>query len=365
MNTFFKYHLREYLFYTFSFFIIFSSIITLIQGIIKLQEILDLNPSFEIMFKFFVLVYFQLLSFIYTLSAFMGVLFAIHRFKFEKEVLAFYSLGFSLKDFLKPLIIFSLISLAITFLMHFFLLPWAKRNAKLIQISLIKAQIENPFVEKRPISLGKEYYLYVLKSKKEDQTQIFKNIFLLTRTQEGKRGFFISQNGSYSLKENLFTLVKGWGIFIDPQNNIEVLKFDNYKFRLERKNLEEGFYFKRGEKSFSELREDLRKIKPGTSQYFRYLEEYYQRFFFPLLAFFLVFQAFFLGIYIKTSHRFLLFFIGIAVFLIFNITYSFFSSLGENGKIFPLWSFLIFYFIVSFLLIFQFFAFKKLKEAYL
>ncbi len=365
MKIFWRYHLREYFFYTLTFFIIFGIIITLVQGILKLQDILVLNPSIKVIFQFFIFMYFQLISFIYTLSAFMGVLFAIHRLKYEKEILAFCSLGFSLRDFLKPLFIFSIISLLITFLAHFFLLPWSKRNVKLIRIALVKARIKKPFPEKRPISFGKNYFLYVLKSKKKNKIHFFKNIFLLKMKQEGKKGFFIAQEGSYAPKEKFFTLVNGWGIFVDSRNNIEVLRFSDYKFRLNIKNLEKGLYFKRGEKSFSELKKELKRLKPGTPKYFKYFEEYYERFFFPISVVFLILQAFFLGIYIKTSHRFLLFFIGIVVFLIFYIGYSFFASLGENGKLFPLWSYSIFYILIYFMLIFQLFILKKKRELYL
>ncbi len=365
MRIFLKYHLKEYFFYTFSFFIVFGAIITLVQGIIKLQGLLLLNPSIKVIFQFFILMYFELISFIYTLSAFMGVLFAIHRLKYEKEILGFCSLGFSLRDFLKPLIVFSTISFTITFLAHFFLLPWAKREIKLIKIDLIKSQIEKPFPEKRPISLGKEYSLYVLKSQKRKKKHIFKNIFLLRMKQAGKKGFFLAQEGSYIPKEDKLILVNGWGIFIDPRNNIEVLKFGDYQFRLNLRNLERKFHFSRGEKSFSELKKDLKRLKPGTSEYFRYFEEYYERFFFPLSVVFLILQAFFLGISIKTSHRFLLFFIGITIFLIFYIGYSFFASLGENGKLFPLWSYSTFYILMGFVVILQFLILKKKKEFYL
>jgi len=364
MKIFWKYHLREYFFYTFTFFVVFSVIITLIQGVNKLQGFLELNPSFKVIFQIFIFIFLQLLSFVYSLSAFMGVLFAIHRLKYEKEVLAFYSLGFSFKDFLKPLLIFSLISVIITFLFHFFLLPWAKKNIKLIKMALVKAQIEKPFLAKKPIPLGEKYCLYVIKSKKVDKAYYFKNIFLLEK-KEKKKGFFISKEGDFSPKENLFTLVKGWGFFVDSQNNIEVLKFDSYEFKIDLKKIGKGLYFKRGEKSFLELKKDIKKLKPGTSRYFRYLNEYYKRFFFPLSILFLIFQAFFLGIYVKTSHRFLIFFIGISIFLIFYIVYNFFSSLGENGKIFPLWSFLIFYLLISILLIFQYLSLKKKEELYL
>ena len=91
MKIFWKYHLREYFFYTFTFFVIFSVIITLIQGVNKLQGFLELNPSLKVIFQIFIFIFLQLLSFVYSLSAFMGVLFAIHRLKYEKEVLAFYS----------------------------------------------------------------------------------------------------------------------------------------------------------------------------------------------------------------------------------------------------------------------------------
>lgn len=367
MKIFEKYHLKEYFFYTLIFFVIFGAIITLIQGIIKLQEFLELTSSFKIIFQLFLFVFFQLLSFTYTFSAFMGTLFAIHRFKYDKEILAFFSLGYSLKDFLKPLLIFALISFLITFLIHFFLLPWSKKKVKLIQIDLIKAHLTTSFPEKRPISLGKNYSLYVRKSKKVDDTYYFKNIFLMRKESERKKGFFISQEGEYSPKENTLTLVKGWGFFIDSEGNVEVLKFGDYKFKLEdtTRNLEEKLYFKRGEKSFFELREELKRLNPGTSNYFKYLNEYYQRFFFPLSVLFLIFQAFILGMNIKVFHRFLLFFIGVVVFLIFYVLYNFFSSLGENGRLFPLWSYIIFYLLISVFLVMQYFGFKKKRDFYL
>ena len=363
MKIFLKYHLKEYFFYTLSFFLIFSVIITLIQGIIKLQEFLDFNPSFYIFFQIFIYSFFQFLSFIYVLSLFIGILFAIHRLKYEREIIAFYSLGYSFKDFLKTLFIFSIISLIITFLAHFYLLPWAKRELKIIKIELIKAKIEAPFLEKIPISLGSDYYLYVSHAQKRQNTHYFKNIFLIEKKPQ-KKGFFISKEGFLSPQQKNFFLSEGWGFFISS-DNIEVFKFGNYKFEINLKRLEEMPYFKRGEKTFSELKKDLKDLKPGTRDYFSYFKEYYQRFFFPLSAVFLIFQAFLLGFFIRTSHRFFLFFIGILVFLLFYIIYNFFSSLGENGNIYPFWSFLIFYFIMFILLLIEYFIFYKHKELYL
>ncbi len=363
MRIFLKYHLKEYFFYTFSFLLVFSGIITLVQGIIKLQEFLDFNPSLKIFFKIFIYSFFQLLSFIYVLSLFVGILFAIHRIKYEREMIAFYSLGYAFRDFLKPLFIFSIISLIITFLAHFYLLPWAKRELKIIKIELIKAQIEAPFSEKIPIPLGSDHLLYVSQAQKKENVHYFKNIFFIEKTPQ-KKGFFISKEGILSPKENLFSLSEGWGFFLS-QDNIEVFKFGNYKFEINFKRLEKIPYFKRGEKTFSELKEDLKKLKPGSHDYFSYLNEYYQRFFFPLSAVFLTFQAFLLGIFIKISHRFLLFFIGISIFLIFYVIYNFFSSLGENGNIYPLWSFITFYFIMFILLLIEYFTFCKHKELYL
>ncbi len=358
MKIFLKYQLKEYFFYTFSFFFGFSVIITLIKGIFTLQKFIELNPSLFHIFIIFILIFLQFISFIYPLSAFMGVIFAIYRLKDEKELLAFYSLGFSLKDFLKPLSIFMVISFIITFVANFWVLPWAKRTQKIIKIDLIKKQFKHPFPVKKPISLGNNYVLYVKKSQKKGDIHKFKKVFLFKKTGD-KKMLFLTKEGYLSVKDNIFELDQGWAFSLDKEENIEVLKFKNYKFLIPLKKLTSIPSFSRGERPFLELKKELEKIPSKTSRYYRYLTEYYSRILYPLSIIFLILQGFLLGLYLKSTHKFLIFFISMGVYIIFYLAYKFLVSLGENGKLYPLLSFLGFYILVSFLLFIEIAILKK------
>jgi len=360
MKTFLKYQLREYFFYSSSFFIIFNSIITLIVGILNLQKFIELNPSLYHIFCNFGLLFVELTTFTLPLSTFMGVLFALHRFKDEKELLAFYSLGFSSKELLKPLYLFIFFSFVITFVSHFYFLPRAKKKQKIIKIELIKKQLTHPFPVKKPIPLGKNYILYVSSSKKKKEVHRFKKVFFLEKGKE-KSYVFITKEGKFLPKEKIFELVEGWGFSLDKKKNIEVLKFKNYKFIVNLKNLTETPSFSREEHTFLELKSALNRIKKGTTKYYKYLTEYYGRIFYPFSIFFLLLQAFLLGLWIKTSHKFFLFFAGVFVYLLFYVCYDFWVSLGENGKIYPLYSFFLFYFLISIILLLEFLIFKKQK----
>ncbi len=360
MKIFLKYQLKEYFFYTFSFFFGFSAIITLIKGIFTLQKFIELNPSLFHIFAIFILIFLQFISFIYPLSAFMGVIFTIYRLKDEKELLAFYSLGFSLKDFLRPLGIFMGISFIITFVANFWILPWTKRTQKIIKIDLIKKQFKRPFPAKKPVPLGKIYVLYVKNSQKKGDIHKFKKVFLFKKTGE-KKMLFLTKEGYLSVKDNIFELDQGWAFSLNKAENIEVLKFKNYKFLVSLKELAKIPYFTRGEKPFLELKEELKKIPPKTSRYYRYLTEYYSRILYSFSIIFLILQAFLLGFCLRSSHKFLIFFIGIVVYLLFYLTYQFLVSLGENGRLYPLLSFLVFYTSVSLLLFVQIAILKKKK----
>ncbi len=360
MKVFLKYQLKEYFLYTFSFFFGFSIIITLIKGIFTLQKFIDLNPNLLNILEVFVLIFFQFIPFIYPLSAFMGVIFSIYRLKDEKELLAFYSLGFSLKDFLRSLSVFVFISFIITFLANFWLLPWSKRTEKIIKVGLIKKQINQPFPVKKPIPLGRNYILYVKFSQKKGDIHRFKRVFLLKKCRN-KRMIFITRAGYLSIGKDIFELNQGWGFSLDKDNNLEVLKFKDYRFLIPLKKFKSIPYFSRGEKTFSELKKALKKIPPKTSEYYKYLKEYYSRLLYPFSIIFLILQAFLLGFWLRSSHKFLVFFIGIGVYLIFYLIYQFLVSLGENGKIYPLFSFLIFYGFMSLVILLELMFLKKKK----
>lgn len=356
-----RYHLKEYFFYTFCFFVVFSSIITFIRGIFTIQKLYEFNPTFQEICLYFYLIFLQLLSFTYPLAAFFGVLFAIHRFKEEKEFLGFLSLGFKISDFLKPLALFTLISFFLVFIFNFYILPWTKREQKLMRFELLKRQSERSIREKTPVLIAKQCVLYVEKAQKEEEKQKLKRVFMIDQTSAKKQIFF-SEEGILDLKNNTLTLLNGQGFSLDPKKEIEFFSFKKYTISLALNKGPETLEFGRGELPFHELKEKIKTLSPNTTQYNKYITEYWERLLYPFLTIFLMFQCVLLGLWIKFHHRFLVFFTGIVFYIGFYMIYQLFKALAENGKIYPLYAFVLCYILLILILSFQIFVIKKIKH---
>lgn len=361
MKTFYRYHLQEYFFYTFCFFISFTLIITFIKGIFSVQKLYELNPNFKDMFKYFFLIFLQLLSFTYPLAAFFGTLFTIHRLKEEKELLGFLCLGFKIKDFLKPLTAFILISVFWVFIFNFWLLPWTKKEQKLIKFYLAKKQSETSLKEKQPILITKQHIIYVEKAERKNSQQILEKVFMIEQTPL-KKQIFLSETGKLDPENNLVVLINGKGFSLSVKKEIEIFSFKKYAIYLSFNKTFETLELGRGEMSFKQLKEKIRSIPPGTSQFYKYVTEYWERLLYPILTIFLIIQCVILGLWMKFHHKFWVFFIGITVYVGFYMLYQFFKTLGENGKIYPLYGFFLCYVLFSIVIGVQILILRKVKH---
>lgn len=356
-----RYHLKEYFFNTLCFFIVFSFIITFIKGIFTVQKLYEFNPTFQEIGTYFYLIFLQLLSFTYPLAAFFGVLFAIHRFKEEREFLGFLSLGFRIYDFLRPLVVFTFISFFLVFIFNFYLLPWTKREQKLMKFELLKRQSERSIKEKTPVLIVKQCVLYVEKAQKEEERQKLKKVFMIDQTS-AKKQIFVSEEGILDLKSNTFTLFNGQGFSLDPKGEIEFFSFKRYTISLVLSKGPEILEFGRGELPFYQLREKLKTLSPNTTQYVKYITEYWERLLYPFLPIFLMIQCVILGLWIKFHHRFLVFFTGIVFYVGFYVIYQLFKALAESGRIYPLYGFFLGYVLLTLILSVQIFLIKKMKH---
>ncbi len=363
MKTFTKYLFKEFFLYSFSFFCVFSFLITLIKGVFFLEKIVELNLSLWDTFKVFIFIFLEFFPYILPLASLLGILFAIQRIKEDHELLGFLSLGFSFMDFLKISLLFSLFIYFITFFSTFYLLPFAKREKKLTKLGFLRKKIEQPFPSKQFISLGKHQFIYAEKALFKKNYNKLAGILLIERKSK-KKGILIAGKGEISFSRNNLFLENGWGFFLNSGKKVEILHFKKYFMKLNLKKYTKPS-FSRGELSFSQLKEKIKKLSPGTRTYCKYLSEYYQRFLYPFSAILLILQGFILGYYFKFAYKSLLFFTGISFYLLFYILYDFFLSLGENCKISPLYSFLLFFSVFSLFTFMEYLLLKKYKTGWL
>ncbi len=265
-------------------------------------------------------------------------------------------------DLLKPLYNFYGDYFFRNSLFQIYINPFAKRTIKETQIKLAESFFENPISPKKPVALTETFYLYVAQAEKKNSEQYLKRVILLERKSPKEKGIYLAKEASMNLNKGNFLLQDGFVFIITDYKNTNILKFKEYALTISREFLKKpDFYIKRGEMTFSELKENIKTSKPGSEKYYRYLSEYYQRIFYAFTVLPLLLQAILLGLIFKPQNRFLLFFTGLAIYLLFYFLYNFFISLGENGKINPLYSHLYFNGFL-FLLIFLEFKFLKNRE---
>ncbi len=341
MGVFFRYHFREYFYYFLLFTGVFSFIITLVKGILTVQKIIELGPSLSIVGLIMLLVFGELLSFIIPLGAFMSVLFHLYRLQAENEALAFFSLSFSLRDFLRPFLFFCLLITLLEFISTFWITPLSKRAQKGIKLALVEKSLSQPIPEKRPVFLGSNRCLYIIKAIPEENQERLKGVFILEKSHN-KKGIFLAKEGIIKNKKQDFILFKGWGFF-KKNNEIEVLKFGSYHFELNLQEMREKLSYSRGEKTLKELKKELLSFKRHDKEYYKYLGEYYYRFFNAFIVPPLLLIGFFLGFILKGVQKMGTFFLGVLFYLLFFMTYNFLISLGESGTIYPGFSYVLFY----------------------
>jgi lipopolysaccharide export system permease protein len=354
MKIFFLYILRELFLHTALFFTFFLVLLTLIMGTLNLKSILDLNPDFIFIVQFYFFTSFQLFSFLFPLSSFLSILFTFQRLKEERELLALFSLGYTLQDFFKPFFIYTIVLFLAVFFSQIYLTPKAKRIIKEAQIELARNLLESSIRPKTPISLTQNLYLYVSEAEEKNSTYYLRRVILLERRDLTHQGTYLAKEALLDLKNGFFLLKDGFCFIHSKYRDTEILKFKEYSFNISRESFKKpDLYIKRGEMSLSELKEEIKKAKPQSERYYRYLSEYYHRIVYAFSVFPLLFQALMLSFIFKPQSRFLLFLIGLSFYLLFYFLYNFFVSLGENGKLFPLYSHLFFNGLLLLLLFFE------------
>lgn len=351
MGLFVRYFLKETFHYTLLFFSSFLFLFTLIKGTFGLKEFIDFGISMTIFLKIYFLNALQLLSLVLPLSSYIALLFTLQRIKEEKELLALYSLGYSLRDFIKPLLLYIILITLATFIAHFSLLPKAKRIQKITLIELYEKSLTQAIPVKKPTPILQNFYLYVGDSQSLNSQNLVKKVIILEKKSPNIRGIYLSEEGIINKHKGELFLKNGWIFFLENQKNLEVFQFRDYILKLSLKEeKKEEFYIKRGEMNFNELKAELKKLSPNTSKYYRYLSEYYQRIFYAFTVIPLLIQGFFFSLYFKSHSKILLFLLGITFYFFIYMVYNFLLSLNETGKLTPVSSQLIFFSLFTIIL---------------
>ncbi|MCI4453780.1 MAG: LptF/LptG family permease [Thermodesulfobacterium sp.] len=363
MRLFYYYQIKEYLYHTIIIFCLLLLFIGTIRATLIFTELSQFQLSlFDIIIIFLTSIG-EISAFSLLFSGYLSILFVVQRMKYEREILALFSLGYSLKHFLKVIFLFSFKIFFLLLFLTMVVVPLSKRLQKDLKINLYKGLMESSIPERTPFPIGDTLVLYAKRTLENGSTRLYDTL-VLEDTQE-KKGIYFAKSGVLALKQGMLALEKGNAFFKEANGSIEVMEFKYYEISFDTEELKkEDFYIKRGEMTLSELKEIIQKEKDKRKIY-RYMTELYGRIFYPLTSLFLLTQAFFLGLIIYAPQRTLLFIIGSLFYLLFFGFYNFCTSFSETGKFHPLVGFFLFFISISLVIWISYVYIKKKGATYL
>jgi len=363
MKIFYAYQLKEFAKYTLFIFSILLFFIALIRGIFTLLKIIYLPLTFTDIIILFLTSAGEVSAFTLLFSSFLSILFVVQRMKYERELFAFFSLGYRIFDFFKVLSLWAFLLFLFLLILSIVVVPWSKRSQKNLMIKYYENLTSVGISERVPLPIGEHIFLYTRKVENDNKTKLTW-VFLLEDSAE-KKGVYLAKEGVLAQDKGQLELKKGYVFFRETSDEIGVINFDNYQmnFRMDALKKEE-FYIKRGEMSLKELSHVIAK-EGGSKKAIRYMAELYNRFFFPVNIFPLLLHAFILSLIVRAPHRVLLFLLGSTYYFTFFGIYNLCSSFAESGKLNPLYPFLFFEIFMVVIIVFSLFYLKKRGATYL
>lgn len=328
---------------------IFTGVLFLVRVLKLFELIISRNvPITDILLLFSYIVP-RFLEVALPMSLLLGIILAFSRLSSDSELVVMRASGLSLKQLLKPVIAFSVLSAIITLLIGCWIRPWANYQLGVGVFEIAKMQassglVAGVFNEMGPLTLYAE--------RVEDKTGRLANVIISdgrdpsqNRTFIAKHGQLVADNQNRTLTLRLFdgSIHHGTGL------NYELTDFDVNNISLEADALVDGGAAKEGKKPnemfIGELR---RKVASYSSRQgeipdeerrvqLSYLVEYHSRYAIPVSCFFVAIIAMALGIQPSrggyswgtvanvTA--------GIMLIVVYYLLFAFMSALGKKSAV--------------------------------
>ena len=165
-----------------------------------------------------------------------GLVLAFIKLDRDKEIIAIYSLGLTLKEIKKPIILIIFFSIIIYISLNFIISPFTYNIYKQNEFSLRNTLEFDKINISNFIELDDNLIIDF-----EKENNYFSDI-LINFDDENENLIYAKKGTIKKLDDKIvFSLIEGFKIIINP-NNIEKLKFDNYK--IEFPNITEAIYEK-------------------------------------------------------------------------------------------------------------------------
>ena len=205
-------------------FFIFTSIAWLLQITRLFSYLTSFNLGFNKILYLSLFIIPNLINVIMPFILIFGLALTFIKMDRDKEIIAIFSLGLSIKEILKPLLIISFIFISLYLILNLFLSPYFYEKYKLKEHNLRNIININSINFTNFLKLDKELILDFTKEKDK-----FENIFINFKDKEADNIIY-SKKGDIEEYENyyVFNLIDGYKLKI-KENEIEKLEFKKYK----------------------------------------------------------------------------------------------------------------------------------------
>jgi len=315
----------------------FLSALLLIHQLLRLMEpFLTRGASFLLLGKIFLFLLPAFLIITMPVSMLITAMVTFSRITADGELIALKSAGISLYRIIRPLLVFSIIIMVLTYLISFYATPWSGTSFKDMALNMLKANATIGLEERTFNDLSNELMIYV--DEIESDTHL-KGVFISDLSKSEGPILIIAKEGYLlpSPSHNLiaFRLIKGT-LHRKTQNpkSYERIGFETYELNFELDPSLDSSSKK--QPSLKEIEKMLAESKGQDVQALRYLQEYHRNFSLPFACLVFGILGAPLGIGFKKSGRLGGFFIGVLVVILYY-SIGVFGDILVASKFSPPW----------------------------
>jgi len=283
----------------------------------------------------------EFLQFVIPMSVMLAVLLTFMRMSGDNEIIALKASGFSIYQFLPPVVLFCLFGAMVTLLLTIYGIPWGNLSLRVLTTRAAASSFEIGLKERTFNDNFKDVMLYV--SKINAGSKELQDVFIEDKRTKDMVSTIVSSRGKLlGDPENLYFRLRLWDGTINQVNikekSVNSIQFDTYDVRLDIKELMQGSDNReksRSEMSLGEMRNVIKTSEQKDITYKKLLMDYHKKFSIPLASVVLGLIAVALGIQQEVRKRSSGLAFGLALFLIYYIVLTIGIGFVKSGKMPP------------------------------
>ena len=283
----------------------------------------------------------EFLQFVIPMSVMLAVLLTFMRMSGDNEIIALKASGFSIYQFLPPVVLFCLFGAMVTLLLTIYGIPWGNLSLRMLTTRAAASSFEIGLKERTFNDNFKDVMLYV--SKINAGSKELQDVFIEDKRTKDMVSTIVSSRGKLlGDPENLYFRLRLWDGTINQvdikEKSVNSIQFDTYDVRLDIKELMQGSDNReksRSEMSLGEMRNVIKTSEQKDITYKKLLMDYHKKFSIPLASVVLGLIAVALGIQQEVRKRSSGLAFGLALFLIYYIVLTIGIGFVKSGKMPP------------------------------